>query len=56
MYEKYEEECSTIHKLNQRFQSESFSEMSSICNYPGKYYRSGVSTSTDETDNNDDIS
>ncbi|CAL1680219.1 unnamed protein product [Lasius platythorax] len=56
MYEKYEEECSTIHKTKQKFQSESFSEMSSICNYPGKHHRSGISTTADETtDNNDDI-
>ncbi|XP_070169409.1 uncharacterized protein [Polyergus mexicanus] len=52
---KYKEECGTIHKVKERFQSESFSEMSSVCNYPGKYYRSSVSTSTDETDDNDDI-
>lgn len=47
MYEKYEEECNIIHKSKQIFQSESFSEISSICNYPGKY-RSDISTSTDE--------
>lgn len=48
MHEKYEEECSIIHKPKQRFQSESFSEMSSICNYPGKHHRPDISTSTDE--------
>ncbi|XP_072766623.1 uncharacterized protein [Anoplolepis gracilipes] len=54
-FKKHEEECSTIHKAKQEFQSESFNEMSSICNYYGKH-RSGVSTSADETtDNNNDI-
>ncbi|EFN71290.1 DC-STAMP domain-containing protein 2 [Camponotus floridanus] len=48
MYEKYEEECSIIHKPKQGFQSESFSETSSICIYPGKYHRPDISTSTDE--------
>lgn len=48
MYEKYDKECSIIHKPKQRFQSESFSETSSICNYPGKYHRPDISTSTDE--------
>lgn len=51
-----EEECTTIYEATQKFQSESFSEMSSICSYY-EHRRFDVSTSADETtDNNVDIS
>jgi len=52
-----EEECTTIYEATQRFQSESFSEMSSICSYCEHHRTFDVSTSADETtDNNVDIS
>ncbi|XP_071556811.1 uncharacterized protein [Temnothorax nylanderi] len=53
---KREEQCTTIYEATQRFQSESFSEMSSICSYSCEHRQFDVSTSADETDNNVDIS
>jgi len=51
-----EKECTTIYEAMQRFQSESFSEMSSICSYC-EHHRFDISSSADETtDNNVDIS
>ncbi|XP_070524132.1 titin homolog isoform X2 [Cardiocondyla obscurior] len=53
--QKTEEECTTIYRAVRRFESESFSEMSSICSYP-RDRRFDDSTSADEiTDNNVDI-
>lgn len=59
MCDKHErkKECTTIYETTRRFQSESFSEMSSICSYPCEHCRFDVLTSADETtDNNVDIS
>ncbi|KAG5333498.1 DCST2 protein, partial [Acromyrmex charruanus] len=51
-----EEEYTTIYDATQKFQSESFSEISSVCSYC-EHRRFDVSTSADETtDNNVDIS
>ena len=50
-----EEECTTIYDATQKFQSESFSEMSSICSYC-EHRRFDVSTSADEITDNNDIS
>ncbi|XP_039309378.1 uncharacterized protein LOC113004231 isoform X2 [Solenopsis invicta] len=48
--------CTTIYEAKRRFQSDSVSEVSSICSYC-EHRRFDVSTSTDETaDNNVDIS
>ena len=47
-----EEECTTIYDATQKFQSESFSEVSSIYSYY-EHRRFDVSTSDEITDNND---
>ncbi|KAL6261591.1 hypothetical protein P5V15_006678 [Pogonomyrmex californicus] len=53
---KEEDECTTIYEATRRFQSESFSEISSICSYSCENRRFDVSTSPDETtDNNTNI-
>jgi len=49
-----EEECTTIYDATQKFQSESFSEVSSSYSY--EHRRFDVSTSDETTDNNVDIS
>lgn len=49
---KRNEECTTIYEATQRFQSESFSEMSSICSYSCEHRQFDVSSSADETTDN----
>lgn len=50
---KHEERCDTSYKADQRYQTELFSEVSSICSYPYKHHQSDISTSADETTDND---
>jgi len=50
---KREEECTTIYEATRRFQSESFSEMSSICSYPCEHRQFDLISADETTDNND---
>lgn len=52
---KQEREDDITYQTTEKFQSESLSETSSIYGYSCKYHQSQISTSADETENNDHI-